>query len=278
MELPAYHLPAWGNVLRGTWERGWSFIKRAGTVIVVSSIVIWFLTSFGSVNGRFGMVDDLYEDDTVVTEEYVSVVADRMGIPEDEVEPMDDSILARVAQPVSVVFKPLGFGDWKPTVATVLGLVAKEEVVAVFGVLYDTDTDEVDTMTMLDEEMTDEEKAEQLHPLQEGFNEMSGGYGQIAAYAFLVFNLLCAPCFAAIGAIKREMNSAKWTWFAIGYQTLFAYAISLIVFQLGKLFAGAAFTFSTGAALVVLGFILYMLVRKNKYDNNHLTHNVKIGA
>ena len=125
MELPSYHLPAWGNVLRGTWERGWSFIKRAGTVIVISSIVIWFLTSFGS-----------YEDEDLVTDEYVAQVADRMGIPEDEVEPMDDSILARVAQPVSVVFKPLGFGDWKPTAATVTGLVAKEEVVANFGIMY----------------------------------------------------------------------------------------------------------------------------------------------
>ncbi|MBR7081316.1 MAG: ferrous iron transport protein B, partial [Oscillospiraceae bacterium] len=136
MELPAYHLPAWGNVLRGTWERGWSFIKRAGTVIVVSSIIIWFLTGFGSVNGRFGMVGDLYEDDTVVTEDYITSVAERMGIPESEVEPMDDSLLARAAQPLSVVFKPLGFGDWKPTAATVTGLVAKEEVVANFGIMY----------------------------------------------------------------------------------------------------------------------------------------------
>ena len=142
MELPAYHLPAWGNVLRGTWERGWSFIKRAGTVIVISSIVIWFLTSFGTVNGNFGMVEDLYEDDSVVTDEYVAQVADRMGIPEDEVEPMDDSILARVAQPVSVIFKPLGFGDWKPTAATVTGLVAKEEVVANFGIMYAYDDQE----------------------------------------------------------------------------------------------------------------------------------------
>ena len=139
MELPAYHLPAWGNVLRGTWERGWSFIKRAGTVIVLSSIIIWFLTSFGFVNSRFGMVDALYEDETVATEEYIASVSERMGIPEDEVEPMDDSLLARFAQPVSIVFKPLGFGSWRPTVATVTGLVAKEEVVSSFGVLYNYD-------------------------------------------------------------------------------------------------------------------------------------------
>ena len=167
MELPSYHLPAWGNVLRGTWERGWSFIKRAGTVIVISSIVIWFLTSFGSVNGTFGMVDALYEDDSLVTDEYVAQVADRMGIPEDEVEPMDDSILARVAQPASVVFKPLGFGDWKPTAATVTGLVAKEEVVANFGIMYAYDDQEGE------EEL--EENGDQIwDKVAEDFNAFSG--------------------------------------------------------------------------------------------------------
>ena len=272
MELPAYHLPSATNVLRSMWDRGMDFIRRAGTIILLSSIIIWFTQSYG-------WEAPVISETTVVDEYGVEMVLYEEGEPVfGAVENTDNSILGKVGSVVAPVFEPLGFGDWKPTVATVLGLVAKEEVVAVFGVLYDTDTEEVDTMTMLDEEMTDEQKAEQLHPLQEGFNEMSGGYGQIAAYAFLVFNLLCAPCFAAIGAIKREMNSAKWTWFAIGYQTVFAYAVALIVFQLGKLFAGAAFTFGTGAALAVLGFMIYMLVRRNKYDNNHLTRNVKVGA
>ena len=257
MELPAYHLPAWGNVLRGTWERGWSFIKRAGTVIVISSIVIWFLTSFGSVNGQFGMVDDLYEDDSLVTEEYVAVVADRMGIPEDEVEPMDDSILARVAQPVSVVFKPLGFGDWKPTAATVTGLVAKEEVVANFGIMYAYDDQEGE------EEL--EENGDQIWDrVAEDFNAFSGGHGQLAAFAFMIFNLLCAPCFAAIGAIKREMNSRKWTWFAIGYQCGFAYVIALIVWQLGNLFAGSVNAVGLIVALVLLALLLWQLFKPYK--------------
>ena len=257
MELPAYHLPSWGNVLRGTWERGWSFIKRAGTVIVVSSIVIWFLTSFGSVNGQFGMVDDLYEDDTVVTEEYVAVVADRMGIPEDEVEPMDDSILARVAQPVSVVFKPLGFGDWKPTAATVTGLVAKEEVVANFGIMYAYDDQEGE------EEL--EENGDQIWDrVAEDFNTFSGGHGKLAAFAFMIFNLLCAPCFAAIGAIKREMNSRKWTWFAIAYQCGFAWVMAFIVWQLGRLFAGGMSVVGLILALVMLSLLLLQLFKPYK--------------
>ena len=217
MELPAYHLPAWGNVLRGTWERGWSFIKRAGTVIVLASIVIWFLSGFGSVNGHFGMVEELYEDESIATDEYIASVAERMNIPEDEVEPMDDSILARFAQPVSVVFKPLGFGDWKPTVASVTGLVAKEDVVGTFGVLYAYDDQEGE------EEL--EENGDQIwDKVQEDFETFSGGHGKLAAFAFMIFNLLCAPCFAAIGAIKREMNNRKWTWFAIAYQCGFAAA------------------------------------------------------
>ena len=257
MELPAYHLPAWGNVLRGTWERGWSFIKRAGTVIVLSSIIIWFLTGFGSVNGRFGMVDELYEDDTLVTEEYVAVVAERMGIPEDEVEPMDDSILARVAQPVSIVFRPLGFGDWKPTAATVTGLVAKEEVVANFGIMYAYDDNDGE------EEL--EENGDQIWDrVAEDFNAFSGGHGRLAAFAFMIFNLLCAPCFAAIGAIKREMNSRKWTWFAIGYQCGFAYVVSLIVWQLGLLFAGGASAVGLIAAIVLLALLCRQLFKPVK--------------
>ena len=257
MELPAYHLPAWGNVLRGTWERGWSFIKRAGTVIVLSSIIIWFLTSFGPVNGRFGMVDELYEDETVATEDYVASVSERMGIPEDEVEPMDDSILARVAQPVSVVFKPLGFGDWKPTVATVTGLVAKENVVGTFGVLYAYDDQEGE------EEL--EENGDQIWDrVAEDFNAFSGGHGKLAAFAFMIFNLLCAPCFAAMGAIKREMNSPKWTLFAIAYQCGFAWVMAFIVWQVGRLFAGGMNIVGLILALVMLGLLCWQLFKPYK--------------
>ena len=257
MELPAYHVPAWGNVLRGTWERGWSFIKRAGSVIVIASIIIWFLSGFGSVNGKFGMVDALYEDETVVTEEYVARVAERMGIPEDEVEPMDDSILARAAQPVSVIFKPLGFGDWKPTVATVTGLVAKEEVVGTFGVLYNYDDQ--------DGEAELEENGDQIwENVEADFNKFSGGHGKLAAFAFMIFNLLCAPCFAAIGAIKREMNSRKWTWFAIAYQCGFAYVIALIVWQLGNAFTGSMNVLGLIAALALLAALCWQLFKPYK--------------
>ena len=257
MELPAYHLPAWGNVLRGTWERGWSFIKRAGTVIVLSSIIIWFLTSFGVVNGRFGMVDALYEDDAVVTDEYVASVANRMGIPEDEVEAMDDSILARVAQPVSIVFKPLGFGDWKPTVATVTGLVAKENVVGTFGVLYAYDDQ--------DGEDELEENGDQIWDrVAADYGDFSNGHGKLAAFSFMLFNLLCAPCFAAIGAIKREMNSRKWTWFAIGYQCCFAWVIAFIVWQLGRLFAGGMNAVGLVLALAMLAALLWQLFKPYK--------------
>ena len=257
MELPAYHTPSAGNVLRGTWERGWSFIKRAGTVIVLSAIVIWLLSNLGVVNGKFGMVSTLYEDETVCTEEYKASVAERMGIPEDEVEPMDDSIIARIAQPVSVVFKPLGFGDWKPTVASVTGLVAKEDVVGTFGVLYAYDDN--------DGEDELEEAGDQIWgKVAEDFNAFSGGHGKLAAYCFLLFNLLCAPCFAAIGAIKREMNSRKWTWFAIGYQCGFAYVIALIVWQLGRLFAGAANPVGLIVALILLALLGWQLFKPYK--------------
>ena len=260
MELPAYHVPSVGNVLRGTWERGWSFIKRAGSVIVIASIVIWFLSGFGTVNGTFGMVDELYEDEDLVTEEYIIEVADRMGIPEDEVEPMDDSILARVAQPVSVIFKPLGFGDWKPTVATVTGLVAKEEVVGTFGVLYNYDDQDGE------EEL--EENGDQIwENVAADFNAFSGGHGKLAAYSFMIFNLLCAPCFAAIGAIKREMNSRKWTWFAIGYQCGFAYVISLITWQLGRVFVGGVNAIGLIVALVLLGALCWQLFKPYKEAN-----------
>ena len=257
MELPAYHVPSAVNVLRGTWERGWSFIKRAGTVILLSSIVIWFLSGFGSVNGRFGMVERLFEDETVVTEEYVAALADRMNIPEEDVAPMDASMLASVGNAVSPVFRPLGFGSWKPTVATVTGLVAKEEVVGTFGVLYNYDDQD-------GEEELSEEGEQIWGRVEEDFNAFSGGHGKLAAYAFMIFNLLCAPCFAAIGAIRREMNNRKWTWFAIGYQCLFAYAIGLAVFQIGKVFAGGMNVIGLVVAVVIVAAMCYQLFKPYK--------------
>ena len=257
MELPAYHAPSVVNVLRGTWERGWSFIKRAGTVIVIASIVIWALSSLGSVNGKFGMVEDLYADETLVTEEYVQSVADKMDIPSDEVTPMDDSILASVGNFVSPIFKPLGFGSWKPTVATVTGLVAKEEVVGTFGVLYNYEAE-------TEEDELDEEGSQIWPNVKADFNSFSGGHGRLAAYAFMIFNLLCAPCFAAMGAIKREMNNRKWTWFAIGYMCVFAYVVGLIVYQLGLLFTGGTQIVGLVIALALLACILFQLFRPYK--------------
>ena len=218
MELPAYHAPTAVNILRGTWERGWSFIKKAGTVILLASIFVWFTKSFGFVDGSFGMVED-----------------------------MDASILAAIGSFVAPIFAPLGFGNWQSTVATVLGLVAKEEVVGVFGVLYGVAGDAL--------ELVEEGAFNELGPIAQHFTALS-------AYSFLIFNLLCAPCFAAIGAIKREMNNPKWTWFAIGYQTVFAYTFALIVYQLGLLFTGGSFGIGTIAALVLLAAYIWLLVRK----------------
>ncbi len=264
MELPAYHVPAVSNVLRATWERGWSFIKRAGTVIVLASIIIWALSSLGSVNGKFGMVDELFEDEAVVTDEYITELADKMDITEDEVNAMDASILANVGNAVSVIFKPLGFGSWKPTVATITGLVAKEEVVGTFGVLYNYDDN--------DGEDELEENGDQIWgPVKTDFDSFSNGNGKLAAFAFMIFNLLCAPCFAAMGAIKREMNNAKWTWAAIGYMCGFAYVISLIVYQIGLLFTGGGFGIGTVVAIIVLAALLYLLLRKNKAEDGHTT-------
>ncbi len=225
MELPAYHVPSAGNVLRSTWERGWSFIKRAGTVILVASVIIWFTSSFTFSSG-------------------LHMVAD-----------MNDSMLASIGNAVAPLFAPLGFGTWQATVATVMGLVAKEEVVGVFGVLSSIgDAD-------LAFELVDAADSAGLSPIAALF----GGSG-LAAFSFLLFNLLCAPCFAAMGAIKREMNSAKWTWAAIGYLCVFAYCISLIVYQLGLLFTGGGFTIATAIAVLVLAALVYLLVRRNKYD------------
>lgn len=234
MELPAYHIPTLGTVLRSTWERGWSFIKKAGTIITLATILIWFLQGFGVENGAFGMVED-----------------------------MDNSILAKFGNLFAWLFVPLGWGGWKPAVAAVTGLIAKENVVSTFGVLYHFAG----------------ELAENGDEIWVNFGKdlsnLSGGHAALAGYSYLIFNLLCAPCFAAIGAIKREMNNAKWTWFAIGYQCGFAYIISLIVYQIGLVFAGDINVIGFIAALICLAGILYMLFRKNKYDDNRLTINAK---
>lgn len=246
MELPAYHVPSVSNVLRATWERGWSFIKRAGSVIVISSIIIWFLSNFGSINGKFGLVNNMFEDETIVTEQTISELAQKMNVPEEEVTPMDASLLAGVGNTLSVVFRPLGFGTWKPTVATITGLVAKEEVVGTFAVLYNYD-DSVEELG---------ENGEQI------WDRVAADYSPASAFAFMVFNLLCAPCFAAIGAIKREMNNAKWTWAAIGYMTVWAYAMALIVYQLGSLFAGGGFGIGTVIAILLIAVLIWLLFRK----------------
>ena len=247
MELPAYHVPSAVNVLRATWERGWSFIKRAGSVIVISSIVIWSLKSFGSINGHFGLVDEMWEDPAITTEETAAGLAERMNVPVEDVNAMDASLLASAGNAVSFIFKPLGFGSWKPAVATVTGLVAKEEVVGTFGVLYNYDDSE--------EELG--EKGEQI------WDRVASDYSPAAGFAFMVFNLLCAPCFAAIGAIKREMNNRRWTWAAIGYMTVWAYVLALIAYQIGGLIAGElSFGAGTVAAVALLAGIIYLLVRK----------------
>lgn len=256
MELPAYHMPTLGNVLRSTWERGFSFIKKAGTIILLSSIIIWGLSNFGNVNGQFGMVNALYEDETVATPEYIESVAARMGISADEVNPMDDSLLAGFGNTFAPIFKPLGFGSWKPAVATVTGLVAKEEVVSTFAVLYNADTEAEDW---------DDEGSPIWPKVQADFEKFSGGHGRLAAYAFMIFNLLCAPCFAAMGAIKREMNNGKWTAIAIGYMCVFAYATGLVVYQLGLAASGSVNPIGLVCALAILGFVGYMVFIK-KYE------------
>ena len=219
MELPAYHVPAWGNVLRATWERGWSFIKRAGTVILASTIILWFLQGFGFEDGVFTMVED-----------------------------QDNSILAIVASAISWIFIPQGFGDWRATVASISGLIAKENVVGTFGVLYHY-ADELS------------ENGDEIWP------EVAANFTAISAYSFMVFNLLCAPCFAAMGAIKREMNNGKWTAIAIGYMCLLAYCASLVVYQIGGLITGeVGFNFFTIVAVAIIAFTIYLLFRPNKYE------------
>ena len=229
MELPAYHLPTVGSVLRSMWERGWSFIKKAGTIILLSTIVVWFTTYFGVVDGTFRMLSEAE---------------------------IDYSILAAIGKCISWIFIPLGWGDWKSAVAAVTGLVAKENVVGTFGILF--------------------HYGEVGEAGEEIWGNLAANMTGIAAYSYLVFNLLCAPCFAAMGAIKREMNNAKWFWFAIGYQCGLAYLVSLCIFQIGGLFTGAAtFGFWTIVAVaIIIGFI-YMLFRPYK-ESETLNVNIKM--
>ncbi len=223
MELPAYHLPTVGNVLRSMWERGWSFIKKAGTIILLSTIVIWFTTYFGVVDGTFRM------------------------LAEDEI---DKSILAVIGNAIAWIFIPLGWGNWQAAVASVTGLVAKENIVGTLGILYSSSAASV-------------------------YSNIAAAFTAISGFSFLVFNLLCAPCFAAMGAIKREMNSAKWTWFAIGYQCLFAYAVALVIYQLGTLFTGTGNVFGAIVAFALVALFIYMLVRPYK-EKNKLDVKVKV--
>ena len=208
MELPAYHWPTLGNVLRSMWERGWSFIKKAGTIILLSTIFVWFTTYFGWVDGTFQMLSE---------------------------EQIDASILAKIGNAIAWIFAPLGWGTWQAAVASITGLVAKENIVGTMGILYPA-----------------------------GWAEIGAAFTQISGYSFLVFNLLCAPCFAAIGAIKREMNNAKWTWFAIGYQCGFAYLIALMINQFGNAFTGSLNVIGLIAAIVVLAGMIYMLFKPYK--------------
>ena len=223
MELPAYHWPTLGNVLRSMWERGWSFIKKAGTIILLSTIFVWFTSRFGWLDGQFGMLEE---------------------------DQISASILAKIGNAIAWIFAPLGWGNWQATVASITGLVAKENIVGTLGVLYSGGAGTV-------------------------YDAIAAAFTGITGYSFLVFNLLCAPCFAAIGAIKREMNSPKWTWFAIGYQCGFAYAVALMINQFGGLFTGNANIIGVIAAVIVLAAIIYMLVRPYK-EATKLTTKVEM--
>lgn len=247
MELPAYHITSVKNILRTAFDRAFSFIKRAGSVILIASIILWFLTSYGFVNGKFGKVATLFEDKDVATAEYQKELAQKRHISLDEVNPMDASLLASVGDTVAPIFRPLGFGSWKPTVATVTGLVAKEQVVGTFGVLYNYD----DSKEALGD------NGEQI------WANVAKDYSGASGMAFLIFNLLCAPCFAAIGAIKREMGSGKWTWAAIGWLTGWAYCLSLIAYNIGGVITGeSGFGVGPIVSLVLIAGIVYLLVRK----------------
>ncbi len=230
MELPSYHMPTVGNVLRSMWERGWSFIKKAGTVILLSTIFIWFTTYFGWVDGQFRMLDDME---------------------------INHSILAGIGRGISWLFIPLGWGDWKSAVAAITGLIAKENVVGTFGILYGF--------------------AEVAEDGTEIWGTLAGSMTTVAAYSFLVFNLLCAPCFAAMGAIKREMNNAKWFWFAVGYQTVLAYVVSLSVFQIGTWITTGTFGLGTVVALILIAVFIYLLFRPYR-ESSTLKMKGVIGA
>ena len=224
MELPAYHWPTVSNVLRSTWERGWSFIKKAGTIILLSTIFVWFTTYFGVVDGTFRMLSE---------------------------EEIDSSILAKIGSVIAVIFRPLGWGNWQAAVASITGLVAKENIVGTLGILYGGGDGTV-------------------------YSNIAAAFTGITAYSFLVFNLLCAPCFAAIGAIKREMNNAKWTWFAIAYQCGFAYCIALMVTQFGNIFVGKANVIGIIVAAAILIGMIYMLFFKKYTEATKLSQNVKV--
>ena len=243
MELPAYHMPTVGNVLRSMWERGWSFIKKAGTIITLSTIIVWFLLNFGWTDAGFGMLN------------FDGLEGAAMEAAQAQ------CILAKIGNLIAWIFAPLGWGNWKMTVAAITGLVAKENVVGTFGQLFGF--------------------AEVAEDGQEIWGTLANSMSQVAAYSFLVFNLLCAPCFAAMGAIKREMNNAKWFWFAIGYQCLLAYLVALCIFQFGTLFTGGGFGIGTVAAIVILIGFLYMLFRPYKEStslNANTVSSVKAAA
>ena len=223
MELPAYHWPTLSNVLRSMWERGWSFIKKAGTIILLSTILVWFLTYFGWVEGTFRMLEE---------------------------EEIEFSILARVGNAIAWIFAPLGWGNWQAAVASITGLVAKENIVGTMGILYRAGEGSV-------------------------YAHLAQAFSPLAGFSFLTFNLLCAPCFAAIGAIKREMNNRKWTWFAIGYECGFAYLVALCIYQLGSIFTGSANVIGVIVSVAVLAFAIYMLVRPYK-EATTLTKKVKV--
>ena len=265
MELPSYHTPSSRNVLHSMWERGWSFIKRAGSVILVASILIWFTSGYGWTPTQA----EAPTAETTATADSTQSTATSLVFG--AVEDMDQSMLGHVGSVIAPVFSPLGFGNWQSTVATVMGLVAKEEVVGVFGVLYGVIDDEgEDAAGALLEEGSADDIETGLSPIAQAFQTSGNGHGSLAAFSFLLFNLLCAPCFAAMGAIKREMNSTKWTLFAFGYQCGFAYIVALIVYQLGLVFSGEIFTAATAVALLLLAAGVYLLVRKNPYSDEHL--------
>ena len=223
-------MPTVGNVLRSMWERGWSFIKKAGTIILLSTVILWFLQGFGWVDGSFGMLEE---------------------------DQLNESILASIGNVIAPIFAPLGWGDWKMAVAAVTGLIAKENVVGTFGILFGF--------------------GEVAEDGAEIWGQLAGSMTAVAAYSFLVFNLLCAPCFAAMGAIKREMNNAKWFWFAIGYQCILAYIVSMCIYQVGTWITTGVFGIGTVVAIVLIVGFIYMLFRPYK-ESNTLKVKGMVGA